>query len=850
MNEQEIDSIFAIKEVTNVDCQIFVYDNQILFHPILPCVAETLTITEKSLECSAETGFVRKVMFRSREMFSTCQRQPGTIGVTFQGFLHRIIRTLVKKGFTFNVQDLRVAKSYNGDFPRPDFSLMYGFRFSQEELLKEFLSADMSGLIGAPTRYGKCHIAGTKVLMYDYSIKVVEDVQVGDLLMGPDGLPRKVVALGRGREQAYNVIPNKGEPFGCNESHILSLKVTGGAKFGGYKKGDVVNITIKEYLGRSKTFKHVTKLWYAPLEFSEKDLPYDPWMVGVWIGDGCINGRARITKPDKNVQSGIIAWAERCGLLWSYKTSNTENDTISVRTIEGVRTSKNPLTEIARMCVVDDEKRIPLPYLTASRSQRLELLAGIIDTDGYSNNGMAYELVTKYEGLSEDVIQLCRGLGFRVTRKKTQKGIKSTGFVGTYYRIQIAGPIQDIPCRGHKNIDCTVGRVNPTVTGFKLEDIGEQDYYGFEIEGPDRLYLNWDHCVTHNTTLMINTLRAFPDLVTVVTAPGVDLVRQLYDDIKEKIRNREVKLICSGSRTKYPSDTGITVCSADSLEKCDFGSTELLLADEPHALVTEGRIRMIDKFPKARRLGFGATLTGRFDGKDALIEGLFGPVIVERTYKEAVDEGAICPLHIIFLKVEVQPQPYRDRDAAYDDLLFKSSTMANLTKDICEYVIPQEWQTLIFIKHEPQAELFLDAIGDSHTIAMAKRMNKSQREEIAEMMRKNVIKRCLCTKIYVQGVTFSDVRVLINAEAGGNNTSAIQKPGRLAEIRPNKKCGIVIDFMFVPPDDVSLSDYSGDPWTCPCRDSLSRLTAYQDKGYEIHEVDTVEELKRVFDSIA
>lgn len=507
MNEQEIDSIFAIKEVTNVDCQIFVYDNQILFHPILPCVAETLTITEKSLECSAETGFVRKVMFRSREMFSTCQRQPGTIGVTFQGFLHRIIRTLVKKGFTFNVQDLRVAKSYNGDFPRPDFSLMYGFRFSQEELLKEFLSADMSGLIGAPTRYGK-------------------------------------------------------------------------------------------------------------------------------------------------------------------------------------------------------------------------------------------------------------------------------------------------------------------------------------------------------TTLMINTLRAFPDLVTVVTAPGVDLVRQLYDDIRGQIRNREVKLICSGSRTKYPSDTGITVCSADSLEKCDFGSTELLLADEPHALVTEGRIRMIDKFPKARRLGFGATLTGRFDGKDDLIEGLFGPVIVERTYKEAVDEGAICPLHIIFLKVEVQPQPYRDRDAAYDDLLFKSSTMANLTKDICEYVIPQEWQTLIFIKHEPQAELFLDAIGDSHTIAMAKRMNKSQREEIADMMRKNVIKRCLCTKIYVQGVTFSDVRVLINAEAGGNNTSAIQKPGRLAEIRPNKKCGIVIDFMFVPPDDVSLSDYSGDPWTCPCRDSLSRLTAYQDKGYEIHEVDTVEELKRVFDSIA
>ena len=82
------------------------------------------------------------------------------------------------------------------------------------------------------------------------------------------------------------------------------------------------------------------------------------------------------------------------------------------------------------------------------------------------------------------------------------------------------------------------------------------------------------------------------------------------------------------------------------------GSTELLLADEPHALVTSTRLGVIDGFLKARRYGYGATLKGRFDGRDKLITGIFGPVLAERTYLEAVEEGAICPLNIIMFQIE------------------------------------------------------------------------------------------------------------------------------------------------------------------------------------------------------
>lgn len=368
-----------------------------------------------------------------------------------------------------------------------------------------------------------------------------------------------------------------------------------------------------------------------------------------------------------------------------------------------------------------------------------------------------------------------------------------------------------------------------------LEDALKKDQSGL-IGAPTRY---------GKTTLMVNTLRAYPDLPTVVTAPGVDLCNQLYEDItgSRGITGREVKLICSGSRTRYPSETGITVCSADSLEKCDFGGTKLLLADEPHALVTNARTELINAFTCARRIGFGATLKGRFDGRDSVIEGLFGPVLEERTYLEAVEEGAICPLDVIFININISPGNYFNRDDAYKRLLFQNKAMANLTAQICHDIIPEDYQTMLFIKNEKQADLYMESIGNDATIAMAKRMSKQERKEITELMRGNVIKRCLCTDIYVQGVTFSDVRVLINCEAGGNNTTAIQKPGRLAEIRPGKKCGVVFDFMFH-----CLHDYPGNE-VCLANDSAARRCAYEEKGYTIHDAYSIEQAKQIFDSI-
>jgi len=101
------------------------------------------------------------------------------------------------------------------------------------------LSKNLYALITGGIGLGKCHKKGTQILMYDGSLKKVEDIKIGDLLMGDDGDYRTVLNLSRGKEMMYWVRQKKGMDYCVNESHILSLKK---------HNGDIVDIDIKTYL--------------------------------------------------------------------------------------------------------------------------------------------------------------------------------------------------------------------------------------------------------------------------------------------------------------------------------------------------------------------------------------------------------------------------------------------------------------------------------------------------------------------------------------------------------------------------------------------------------------------------
>jgi replicative DNA helicase len=150
-------------------------------------------------------------------------------------------------------------------------------------------------------------------------------------------------------------------------------------------------------------------------------------------------------------------------------------------------------------------KHIPTQYLINSTKNRLALLAGIIDADGYYTSEFnCFEIVQKKEELAKQLKFLCDSLGFRTSLKKKKTSIKATEYEGVAFRLRIFGNLNDIPTKiERKKAREWKSKVDWKVTGIKVEFDKVDDYYGFEID-QNRLFLLEDCTVTHNTAFVIS----------------------------------------------------------------------------------------------------------------------------------------------------------------------------------------------------------------------------------------------------------------------------------------------------------------------------------------------------------
>lgn len=362
-------------------------------------------------------------------------------------------------------------------------------------------------IIAARPGMGKCLGKGTKVLMFDGTLKKVEDIAPGELLMGDDSEPRMVKSIARGREKMYWIHQKKAISYRVNESHILSLKRS--RNEGGHKKGDVLNITVKEYLTKSEKFKSNYKGYKVAVDFSEKQVSLEPYYLGLWLGDGHSYSQ-RITNIDDEVIHYLNEYANRLeSELVVYEQADKTNGYGIVNrnkhTSEEFSTCIQ--TELRQLNVIQN-KHIPQSYLINSKQNRLELLAGIIDADGYYTSEFnCFEIVQKNEKLAQQIKFLCDSLGFRTSLKKKKTSIKSTGYEGEAFRLRIFGNINEIPTKiERKKAREWNSKVDWKVTGIKVEFDCVDDYYGFEIDG-NRLFLLEDMTVTHNTAFVLSMAR-------------------------------------------------------------------------------------------------------------------------------------------------------------------------------------------------------------------------------------------------------------------------------------------------------------------------------------------------------
>ena len=347
-----------------------------------------------------------------------------------------------------------------------------------------------SGFPGA----GKCLGKGTPVLMADGVIRPVEEIREGDLLLGPDSKPRRVLRLGRGREMLYRVTPQKGDSYVVNESHILSVRRTG--------RSQAVNISVRDWLNAKPGFRERMKGWRSGVEWRRSEVPLDPYFLGVWLGDGHQAG-AIVSKPDEEVLEACEAVAGQHGLRAVRFVSNTCE---SVR-LSGSKGVKNPVYAKLRLLGVAQKKHVPLLYRANCREVRLQVLAGLLDTDGHMSRG-GFDYISAVKELSEDVAFLARSVGLAAYVSECRKGCQ-TGVLGTYWRVGISGDCSVIPTRiPRKQAPIRKQIKNVLNTGISVTPIGDGDYYGFELDG-DGLFLLGDFTVTHNTTILRQTICHF-----------------------------------------------------------------------------------------------------------------------------------------------------------------------------------------------------------------------------------------------------------------------------------------------------------------------------------------------------
>ena len=365
-------------------------------------------------------------------------------------------------------------------------------------------------IVAARPAMGKCLGKGTKVLMYDGTLKKVEDVKVGDKLMGDDSTPRTVLSLARGREEMYWVRQNKGIDYRVNKSHILSLKRS--RNEGKHKHGDVLNIELSEYIRKSEKFKSNYKGYKVAVEYAQKPLPVEPYFLGIWLGDGR-SSDVRIASEDEEVIVYLQEYAYRLDKKLHRYEVDGKCTMYGITTIQeegALKDVSDSLQGKLRLLGLIENKHIPHLYLVNSTENRLELLAGLIDSDGYyDDKHHVFEIVQKSERLVKEIKLLADSLGFRVSLKQKKATIKSIGYESDVFRLRIVGDLEHIPTKiKRKQARPLQSNRDHRHTGITVEFDKVDDYYGFVLDG-NHLFLLEDMTVTHNTALVLNmTLKA------------------------------------------------------------------------------------------------------------------------------------------------------------------------------------------------------------------------------------------------------------------------------------------------------------------------------------------------------
>lgn len=381
------------------------------------------------------------------------------------------------------------------------------------------------GIIVSPMGVGKAQPLHSRVLTPD-GYKTMGDINVGDYVIGGDGKSHKVIGTyPQGIRPVYRIEFSNGASCECDIDHLWNVNTYFQRHNKTYVKGSGMKnskkrfnpdhsfktIALRDILNRGlrrKNSKGEEKeyIFYIPncrpVEFNEQQIDFDPYFLGYYIGDGCFQ-RYCITVGNQDKEEIYNLLRESIGE--DFTTSYYESRNVWGFYIHN--DLKKKCGNILGTCN-SEEKYIPDEYLFNTVENRIALLQGLMDSDGYISKSGICQFTTKSKKLADNVYFIVRSLGGNasIKQKKTGYFSKKTNEridCGIAYNITISFEDENIiPFR----LERKVKRYKPRTKYLNQNKIVKAEYVRDEetkcilVDSDEHLYITEDFIVTHNTS--------------------------------------------------------------------------------------------------------------------------------------------------------------------------------------------------------------------------------------------------------------------------------------------------------------------------------------------------------------
>ena len=346
--------------------------------------------------------------------------------------------------------------------------------------------------------------------------RAIGSLRVGDLVVGSDGGPTPVLGVyPQGRRSVFRVRAQDGASTLACAEHLWLVRTLDDGKRG--KAGRVLQT--QEMVGRLRRHhqhRFELPLVSRPVEFEPRDVPLDPYALGLLLGDGCLTTGTTPTFTTTDPELAVELETALDGIELQRKEASHD----VLRCPEGGRGGaivSNPVTvalrELGLARTRSSTKFVPEAYLLNASEVRLAVLQGLLDTDGgpvmRRSRAARIQYSTCSPQLRDDVVFLVRSLGGVAHWRTRQPAGRPLGGANgrpvdhrpDAYILDIRLPAQIEPFRllRKRALYEAHGGGRPMRFVDSIEPAGEAETVCIQVAAADSLYVTDDFLVTHNT---------------------------------------------------------------------------------------------------------------------------------------------------------------------------------------------------------------------------------------------------------------------------------------------------------------------------------------------------------------